>query len=252
MSTENTAPDAQQSAPQQPNTSQPVMGPDQGQPHFSYTTSGDPYQGAPVAGNVQPDMTAQQPMQQPAYQQPVYQQPVQQVPQQPMQQPVYGQPVYGQTVYGQPVYGQPVYGQPVYGQPVYGQPVYDQQPMQQPIQQPVQQPIQQPVQQAPTVDPKTSEEQVKQFVDLVKDTAEGKADPASLLSFFNGIDDGFWKGLLVGAGITFVCTSKTVRSIFTSGGKEEMSAEEMERMEDLKAEQEYMATQAAKEAAEKE
>ncbi len=57
----------------------------------------------------------------------------------------------------------------------------------------------------------------------------------------------------MGAGITFVCTSKTVRSIFTSGGgKEEMSAEEMERMEDLKAEQEYMAAQAAKEAAEKE
>jgi len=194
MSTEHT--DTQQTTPQQPNTSQPVMGPDQGQPHFSYTTPGDPYQGAPVAGNVQ------QPMQQPVYQQ-------------PMQQPVYQQPVY-------------------------------QQPMQQPV-------YQQPEQQATTVDPKTSEEQVKQFVDLVKDTAEGKADPASFLSFFNGIDDTFWKGLLVGAGLTFVCTSKTVRSIFTAGGgKEEMSAEEMERMEDLKAEQEYMAAQAAKEAAEKE
>ena len=203
MSTEHT--DTQQTTPQQPNTSQPVMGPDQGQPHFSYTTPGDPYQGAPVAGNVQ------QPMQQPVYQQ-------------PMQQPVYQQPVY-------------------------------QQPMQQPVyQQPMQQPVyQQPEQQATTVDPKTSEEQVKQFVDLVKDTAEGKADPASFLSFFNGIDDTFWKGLLVGAGLTFVCTSKTVRSIFTAGGgKEEMSAEEMERMEDLKAEQEYMAAQAAKEAAEKE
>ncbi|MFW5500703.1 MULTISPECIES: hypothetical protein [unclassified Maridesulfovibrio] len=231
MSTEHTTPEAQQTAPQQPNTSQPVMGPDQGQPHFSYTTPGDPYQGAPVAGNMQPNMTAQQPMQQPVYQQ-------------PMQQPA-------QPVYGQPVYGQPVYGQPVYGQ-VYQQPM--QQPMQQPIQQPLQQPVyQQPVQQAPTIAPNPSEDQVKQFVDLVKDTAEGKADPTSFLSFFNGIDDGFWKGLLVGAGITFVCTSKTVRSIFTSGGgKEEMSAEEMERMEDLKAEQEYMAAQAAKEAAEKE
>lgn len=231
MTTENTAPDAQQSTPQQPNTSQPVMGPDQGQPHFSYTTPGDPYQGAPVSGN------AQQPMQQP-----VYQQPVQQAPQQPTQ-PVYGQPVYGQPTYGQPIYGQPIYGQPVYGQPVYGQP----------YQQPMQQPMQQPIQQAPAAPSQTSEEQVKQFVDLVKDTAEGKADPASLLSFFNGIDDGFWKGLLVGAGITFVCTSKTVRSIFTSGnGKEEMSAEEREKMEDLKAEQEYMAAQEAKEAAEKE
>ncbi|HAS88023.1 MAG TPA: hypothetical protein DCS48_01755, partial [Desulfovibrio sp.] len=65
MSTEHT--DTQQTTPQQPNTSQPVMGPDQGQPHFSYTTPGDPYQGAPVAGNVQ------QPMQQPVYQQPMQQ-----------------------------------------------------------------------------------------------------------------------------------------------------------------------------------
>ncbi|WP_320006955.1 hypothetical protein [Maridesulfovibrio sp.] len=240
MSTETTHTEA---APQQPNTSQPVMGPDQGQPHFSYTTPGDPYQGAPVAGNMQP--VYQQPMQQPVYQQPmqqpVYQQPMQQpVYQQPMQQPVYQQPMQ------QPVYQQPMQ-QPVYQQPMQ-QPVY-QQPMQQPVyQQPMQQPIQQPLTQAPN----TSEEQVKQFVDLVKDTAEGKADPASFLSFFNGIDDGFWKGLLVGAGITFVCTSKTVRSIFYSGGKEEMSAEEKERMEDLKAEQEYMAAQAAKAEAEKE
>lgn len=228
MSTETSH--TETAAPQQPNTSQPVMGPDQGQPHFSYTTPGDPYQGAPVAGNMQAVQPVyQQPVQQPVYQQPVYQQPV--------QQPAY---------YAQPVYGQPVYQQPMQ-QPVQ-QPVY-----QQPIQQPVyQQPLQQPLQQAPEAAPNTSEEQVKQFVDLVKNTAEGKADPASFLSFFNGIDDGFWKGLLVGAGITFVCTSKTVRSIFTSGGKEEMSAEEMERMEDLKAEQEYMAAQAAKAAAEKE
>ena len=242
MSTEHTdtqQPEYQQ-APQQPNTDQQVPGPDQGQPHFSYTTPGDPYQGAPVAGS------AQQPMQQPVYQQPM-QQPMDQ---QPMQQPVYQQPMQ-QPVYQQPMQ-QPVYQQPMQ-QPLYQQPM--QQPLyQQPMQQPIdQQPMQQPEQQATTVAPMTSEEQVKQFVDLVKDTAEGKADPASFLSFFNGIDDTFWKGLLVGAGITFVCTSKTVRSIFTSGGgKEEMSAEEMERMEDLKAEQEYMSAQAAKEAAEKE
>lgn len=217
---------------QQPNTSQPVMGPDMGQPHFSYTTPGDPYQGAPVSGYVQTDIYGQpvQPMQ-------PMQQPAPQMIQQPMQQPVYGQPVYGQPVYGQPVYGQPVYGQPVYGQPVYGDF----------FQQPTQQPTQQPVQQSPQTAPTASEDQVKQFVNLVKDTADGNADPSSFLSFFNGIDDSFWKGLLVGAGITFACTSKTVRSIFTSGKSDEMSAEEAERLEDLKAEQEYKAAQAEKE-----
>ncbi|WP_291329476.1 hypothetical protein [Desulfovibrio sp. UCD-KL4C] len=225
MSTEHEKTDV----PQQPNPSQPVMGPDMGQPHFSYTTPGDPYQGAPVSGYIQTDIYGRpvQPSQ------PI-QQPTPQMVQQPTQQPVYGQPIYGQPVYGQPVYGQPVYGQPVYGQPVYGQPV--------------QQPIQQPVQQPQAAATNVQEDQIKQFVDLVKDTTEGKADPASFLSFFNGIDDSFWKGLLVGAGITFACTSKTVRSIFSSGNSEEVSAEEAERMEDLKAEEEYKIAQAAKDA----
>lgn len=217
MSTEH----AETEVPQQPNTSQPIMGPDMGQPHFSYTTPGDPYQGAPVSGYVQTD---------------IYGNPLQSgqpIPQ-PTQQPVYGQPIYGQPVYGQPVYGQPIYGQAVYGQPVYGQPV--------------QQPIQQPVQQPPAAAPNVQEDQIKQFVDLVKNTTEGKADPSSFLSFFNGIDDSFWKGLLVGAGITFACTSKTVRSIFSSGNSEEISAEEAERLEDIKAEEEYKAAQAAKDA----
>lgn len=227
--------------PQQPNTSQPVMGPDMGQPHFSYVNPGDPYQGSPVSGYVQTDIYGQ-PIQQPA------QQPVQQPAQQPVYgQPVYGQQVYGQTVYGQPVYGQPVYGQPVYGQPIYGQPIYGQQ-IQQPVQQPIQQPIPQPEQQTPVTAQTVQEDQIKQFVDLVKDSAEGKADPSSFLSFFNGIDDSFWKGLLIGAGITFACTSKTVRSIFASGASEEVSAEEAERLNDLKAEQEYEAAQAQKNA----
>ncbi|WP_027721788.1 hypothetical protein [Maridesulfovibrio zosterae] len=216
MSTEHT----ETESPQQPNMEQPAMGPDMGQPHFSYTTPGDPYQGAPVSGYVQTDIYGQ-PMQQP----------VQPAPQM-MQQPIYGQPIYGQPVYGQPVYGQPVYGQPVYGQ------IY---------QQPMQQPVQQPPLTAPNAAPTIAENQVKQFVDLVKDTADGNADPSSFLNFFNGIDDSFWKGLLVGAGITFACTSKTVRSIFTSGKSDEFSAEEAERLEDLKAEQEYKAAQAAKE-----
>ncbi len=225
MSTEH----AETEIPQQPNTSQPVMGPDMGQPHFSYTTPGDPYQGAPVSGYVQTDIYGHplQPGQ-------AIPQPTPQMVQQPTQQPVYGQPIYGQPVYGQPVYGQPIYGQPVYGQPVYGQPV--------------QQPIQQPVQQPQAAAPNVQEDQIKQFVDLVKNTTEGKADPSSFLSFFNGIDDSFWKGLLVGAGITFACTSKTVRSIFSSGNSEEISAEEAERLEDIKAEEEYKAAQKAKDA----
>ncbi len=220
MSTEHT----ETKIPQQPNTSQPVMGPDMGQPHFSYTTPGDPYQGAPVSGYVQTDIYGHplQPGQ-------AIPQPTPQMVQQPTQQPVYGQPVYGQPVYGQPIYGQPVYGQPVYGQPV-------------------QQPIQQPVQQPQAAAPNVQEDQIKQFVDLVKNTTEGKADPSSFLSFFNGIDDSFWKGLLVGAGITFACTSKTVRSIFSSGNSEEISAEEAERLEDIKAEEEYKAAQKAKDA----
>ena len=233
MSTEHTETESSQ----QPNTEQPVMGPDMGQPHFSYTMPGDPYQGAPVSGYVQTSIYGQpvQPMQQPV-------QPAPQMIQQPMQQPIYGQPVYGQPIYGQPVYGQPIYGQPAYGQPIYGQPVYGQT-----YQQPTQQSVQQPPLTAPNAAPTIAENQVKQFVDLVKETADGNADPSKFLSFFNGIDDSFWKGLLVGAGITFACTSKTVRSIFTSGKSDEISAEEAERLEDLKAEQEYKAAQAAKE-----
>ncbi|MBI9112765.1 hypothetical protein [Maridesulfovibrio ferrireducens] len=214
--------------PQQPYTAQPVMGPDMGQPHYSYTMPGDPYQGSPVStGYAQTDIQGQ----------PVYGQPIQQPVQQPIQQPVYAQPIQ------QPVYGQPIQ-QPVYGQPVYQQPMYAQ-----PIQQPYQQPI---PQQVPLSAPPAADEQIKQFVNLVKDTADGNADPSNFLSFFNGIDDSFWKGLLVGAGITFVCTSETVRSVFTSGvgsifGKsDEMSAEEQEKQEDLKAEQEYKAAQTAK------
>ena len=170
--------------------------------------------------------------------------------QQDLSQPMMGQPLYSYILPGTPCQGTPIPTAGIYGQP--------QQPLQQP-QQPVygqfyQQPVYgMPIQQGEQQDTRQTpppDEQIKKFVDLVKETADGKADPSKFLSFFNGIDDNFWKGLLIGAGITFVCTSKTVRSVFSSGmgsmfnKSEEMSAEEAEKMEDLKAEQEYEAAKA--------
>lgn len=200
--------------PQAPEGETPVMGPDMGQPHFSQTYPGTPYQGAPI-GAVPTAGQAAQTM----------------VPPQQPQQPVMGQPVYGQPQ-------QPMYYQPVMGQPVYGQPL--QQPMQQPVfiqPQPPQQFVTAPQQPTP---PSTAN--MEEVMQAVKDAAEGKADPSSLLQIFSSVNDDFWKGAVVGAGLALLGTSEPVRAMFTGLlgtllGKGAEDAERDEVLEDMKAEE---------------
>lgn len=82
--------------------------------------------------------------------------------------------------------------------------------------------------------PKHDAHQYGQFMGLVNDLANGKADPSRVMSFMGGLDGQFLKGALVGIGATLLLTSESVRkgmagtlsNVFNALGKE--SREEKE------------------------
>lgn len=47
---------------------------------------------------------------------------------------------------------------------------------------------------------------------LVNDIANGNTDPSRVVSFLSGLDSQFWKGALVGVGVTLLLTNDTVKN----------------------------------------
>lgn len=82
--------------------------------------------------------------------------------------------------------------------------------------------------------PKHDAHQYGQFMGLVNDLANGKADPSQVMSFLGGLDGQFLKGALVGIGATLLLTSDSVRKgltgtlsgIFGTSGKDPGEATE--------------------------
>ncbi len=76
---------------------------------------------------------------------------------------------------------------------------------------------------------------------IIQQAANGQPDVSRFLNFFNNVGSDFWKGALVGAGITLLMTSDSVKNMLAGGigglwGMMGAGAEEMEAREDLKAE----------------
>ncbi len=91
-------------------------------------------------------------------------------------------------------------------------------------------------------DGKGMENRYGELYGLINEAANGNADVSSFLRFFQSTNSDFWKGALVGAGITLLLTNNTVKSTLAQGfaGVWSMmgqSAEEMEAEEDRKAEE---------------
>lgn len=225
--------------PATPGTQQPNAGPDMGQPHYSAQIPGSaPFQGAPGAYvqnqpqagfySMGENQMGQQPQMQPQQEQPTGQPVFQAPPQMPYQQA----PIYGQAMYGQP-YTMPQYP-PQYGpqatQPQYG-PQYAQAPTQPPIQN--------------QTDPR-GENRYGELYGLIQEAAEGNPDVSRFLNFFQSTSSDFWKGALVGAGLTLLLTNDTVKGAIAGGvsglmGMFDGNAEAMEAEEDRKAEEAFAA-----------
>jgi hypothetical protein len=60
--------------------------------------------------------------------------------------------------------------------------------------------------------PKHDAHQYGQFMGIVNDIANGNADPSKIMSMLGSIDGQFWKGALVGVGVTLLLTNDTVKS----------------------------------------
>lgn len=184
-------------------------GPNMGQPHFSSQFPGAaPYQGAPMAGGngVQGQAYGQQGAQ-PGMAQPAG------FPQQPL----------GQAGYAHPVNQFPP-------QPGPGATAH-QYPGQQPY----------PVQAAPSPG-RGQENRYGELYGLIQEAANGNADVSGFLRFFQSTSSDFWKGALVGTGLTLLLTSDAAKSAISKGvagvfGLLGKSAEDMEAEEDRKAEQ---------------
>lgn len=76
---------------------------------------------------------------------------------------------------------------------------------------------------------------------MVQQAANGQPDVSRFLNFFNNVGSDFWKGALVGAGITLLMTNDSVKNMLAGGigglwGMMGAGAEEMEAAEDRKAE----------------
>jgi hypothetical protein len=76
--------------------------------------------------------------------------------------------------------------------------------------------------------PKHDAHQYGQFMGLVNDLANGKTNPAQMMSFLGGLDGQFLKGALVGIGATLILTNDPVKKavlgalsgLFGNPGKE--------------------------------
>ncbi|MFW5487145.1 MAG: hypothetical protein ACNI3A_01780 [Desulfovibrio sp.] len=101
--------------------------------------------------------------------------------------------------------------------------------------------------QAATMPEERSENRYGELYGLINDAAEGNPDVSRFLNFFQTSSTDFWKGALIGAGLTLLLTNDTIKGAIAGGvsgllGVFEKSAEEREAEEDRKAEE-----QAAKE-----
>ena len=77
---------------------------------------------------------------------------------------------------------------------------------------------------------------------LISQAASGNPDVSSFLRFFQNTGSDFWKGALLGTGLTLLLTNDTVKSTVSAGiagvwGMFGKSAEDMEAEEDRKAEE---------------
>ena len=111
-----------------------------------------------------------------------------------------------QTAYGNPPQGygntpnQISYGQVPYGQVPYGQVPYGQAPHND-----VHQTAQRPA------NPKYDEHQYGQFMEIIKDFANGNTDASRVMTFLEGLDTQFWKGTMIGVAVTLLLTNNTVK-----------------------------------------
>ncbi len=194
--------------PQQPGMAyQP--GPDMGQPHFSSQFPGAaPYQGAPMAGGngVQAPVYGWQGPHQDYPQ-------TQGFPQQNTDQAGYPHPV---TQFPQP----PRPFTPVYQNP--GPQVH-------------------PASTAAPSPGRGQENRYGELYGLIQEAANGNADVSGFLRFFQSTSSDFWKGALVGTGLTLLLTNDAVKSAIARGfagvwGLLGKSAEDKEAEEDRKAE----------------
>lgn len=76
---------------------------------------------------------------------------------------------------------------------------------------------------------------------MIQQAANGQPDVSRFLNFFNNAGSDFWKGALVGAGITLLMTSDSVKNMLAGGigglwGMMGADAEAMEAGEDRRAE----------------
>ncbi|NCC26264.1 MAG: hypothetical protein EOM25_13885 [Deltaproteobacteria bacterium] len=191
---------------------QPVQGPDMGQPHFSAQIPGAaPYQGAPAA-------------------------------------PVYGQPQAGFYAMGEQRTGQPqapatggYYGNGTVGWPQLQPPG----PSAWPAYQPGGMYAPPAVQQMPNPGQAQGyENRYGELYGLINEAAAGNPDVSKFLNFFEKTSSDFWKGALLGAGMTFLLTNDRVKGAIAgvfSGvcGAFGKNAEEMEKEEDRKAEKKH-------------
>ena len=120
----------------------------------------------------------------------------------PQQAPQFaGAGVAPQTAYGNPPQG---YGttpnQVPYGQVPYGQVPYSQAPYNDPHQ----------TAHRPA-NPKYDEHQYGQFMEIIKDFANGNTDASRVMTFLEGLDTQFWKGTMIGVAVTLLLTNNTVK-----------------------------------------
>lgn len=250
----NAAGYVQQPAPGMP-PQQP--GPDMGQPHYSSQMPGAaPYQGAPLS-NQAPNM-GDMPgygSQQPAGAQYAGQQQMPGAPQQgyptqggyPQQGGYPGAPQFppqfapqGQAQQYPSQYGPAVYGPTGYGPqtaPTYGAQQFPGMGSQQPGQ-------------FPGMEGLGQENRYGELYGLINEAANGNADVSKFMRFFQSTSSDFWKGALIGTGLTLLLTNDTVKETLAKGfagvmGMFSQSAEDMEAEEDRKAE-EHAAREAAK------
>lgn len=60
-------------------------------------------------------------------------------------------------------------------------------------------------------EPKFDQNKIGQMYGVVNDVMNGEADPAKVMSLFEGLDGDFWKGAIVGAAVGFLASNDTVR-----------------------------------------
>jgi hypothetical protein len=59
--------------------------------------------------------------------------------------------------------------------------------------------------------PKHDAHKYGQFIGLVNDLANGKADPYQVMSYLDNLDTQFWKGALVGLAVTLLLTNNPIK-----------------------------------------